>query len=368
MSRVRNHKILKYFVNRELITELWYKTPVYKALAAPVVLIKRRQIYSRLPFTSAGIAIMLALFGIVPPQLWRDWFVFALFWLLSVMFILKTPNIRAAANHSIYLYIFVLTALFLRIETSAAFMLLSLLAVIGISFLIMHVITEPPDVFKILCGIYIAVFARAVYVSIDTVFRVDLQSGQYFSEFLVMLFPFAAAFAFLKRNKRRRPLLVTGLLPAVYGVIAVIFDIGDIVQQQISAIPLDGDFLDYAMMAQGIYARAGTVGTQPFLDIFAAYISARESQHLGVQIFFYIGTAALLLFLWHVIRFVRKSIVGIFRKKGDVRLVLIAGISALLGAVIMIPFEASNINVRTLFIYWSVIGIVGSTIKNGISE
>lgn|GEM_PF-6598288 len=368
MTRARNHKILKYFVNRELIAELWYGTIIYKSLAAPVVLIKRRQIYSHLPFTSTGIGIMLALLGIIPPPLWQDWFVFALFWLLSVMFILKTPNIRAAANHSIFLYIFVLTALFLQIETSAAFMLLSLLAVIGISFLIMQVISEPPDIFKILAGIYIAVFVRAAYVSIDTIFYVDMSSGQYFSEFLVMLFPFAAAFAFLKRNKRLRPWLVAGLLPAIYGVIAVIFDVGDIVQQQISAIPLDGDFLDYAMIAQGIYARAGTVGTQPFLDIFAAYIAARESQHIGVQIFFYIGTAALLLFLWHVIRFVRKAIVGIFRRKGDSRLVLIAGIFALLGAVIMIPFEASNINVRTLFIYWSIIGIVGGTVKNDVSE
>lgn len=365
MNWAKNHVILKYFLNRELIAELWYKTRVYKVLAAPAIIIKRRNICSHKSVKALTLGIVLATFGLIPPPLWRDWFVFGLFFLLSMIFIFKTPSVRTAANYSIFLYIFVFAALVIPPESSAALLLLGLLAIFGISFLIMNVMDNTSNIYyQILCGIYVSVIIRAIYVSLDTIFAGNLQSEDGFPEFLIMLFPFAFAFAFLKRNKRLRWWLLIGFLPAVYGVAALLFDIGNVVQQQISEIPTDGTLIDAAVTAQGIFSRGGTVGTRPFLDIYNAAIDTFNSQFLIVRLFFYIGMFGILLFLWHIIRLIRRAIVQIFRQKGDARLMLIAGIIALLGAVIIIPFEVEQISVRTLFIYWIVIGIVGGIVKN----
>jgi len=364
MNWLENHRILKYFVVPGLFTKRWYKTWIYKLLAAPVGMIKRRNILSHLPFGEFSVAVMLALLGTIPPPLWRDWFVFVVFWTLAVMFILKTANVRAAADCSIYLYIFIAAAFFLPTSVPAALMLLYLFAIAGISFIIMHVIDSPRDIYKILFGTYIAVVARSLYVAADTFLSANLQSGVDFGEFLVMLFPFALAFTFLKANSKRRGWLIVGLLPSVYGVLAAIFDIGDILQRQIREIPMDGDFMTYAMMAQDIYARAGTVGTQPFIDIYSAFMGAIGSQNLWARLLLYLGMLGILLFLWYVIRLVRRAVVRVFKKKGDARIALIAGIFALLGVVIMIPFEMSHLSVRTLFMYWVIIGIVGGVVKN----
>jgi hypothetical protein len=366
MSWARNNFLLKYVVDRSLITRLWYKTWLYRILAAPVVLIKRRHIYSRLPFSAAGIGIMLALFGIIPPVLWHDGFVFAFFFALSAIFILRTTEARAAANYSIYLYIFIAATLFLQPLTNVEAMLIYLLAIIGVSFLIMNVITEPKDVHKILWGIYIAVVARAIYVSADTIFAGIFYSGPKFSEFLIMLFPFALIFALLSRNKRWRWLLLAGLLPSLYGVVAVLFDIGNVLHSQISEIPLDGTFMDAALFAREIYAGGGTVGAQPFLYVYSSFMETHNLSNFGIRLLLYIGMLGFLLFLWYIIRLIRKAIVRLFRSKGDARIVLIAGISALLGALIIIPFELGRLEMRTMFIYWIIIGIVGGIVKNKI--
>jgi len=359
--------ILKYFVVQGLFTEAWYKTPIYRGLAAPVIFLKRRNVRSSLPFSEVSIAATIAFFGVIPPLWWRDWFVFAAFWTLSVLFILKTPNARDAVNCSIYLYVFILAAFLLPFDT--AVMLLYLLAAGGIAFLIMHVIDEPPDIWKILAGTYIAVAARSVFVAVDTMFAGTLQSGVNFSEFLIMLFPFALAFVFIKRNKRRKIWLLAGLLPSLYAVVAVLFDIGDILQAQNFLIPqFEGEFLDYAMKFQGIYARAGTVGTAPFMEIYTQVYTALDTGNFGVRLLIYMGAFGVLLFLWYVIRLIRRAIVGIFRKRGDARGVLIAGICALLGVVIVAPFSINWLNVRTLFVYWIVIGIVGGVVRNRVSE
>ena len=145
--------ILKYFLDRKLLAERWYRMHLYKILSMPVMLIKQRNIFSRFPLTSVGITIMLAMFGLTPPTLWHDWYVFAMFWGLSVLFILKTDNARAAANHSIYLYVFIVTALLPQTQSGAGLTLLYFLAAAGVSKLIMRVISEPCNIYKILCGI-----------------------------------------------------------------------------------------------------------------------------------------------------------------------------------------------------------------------
>ena len=372
MTWAKNHRILKYFVDRNQLTQRWYKTRVYKFFAAPAIIIKRKHIYSRTPFAEAGTGIMLALFGLIPPLFWRDWFVFALFFPLSVIFILKTTNVRAAANYSIFLYIFVLTAILSPPTSEATFLFLLLLAIFGISFLIMNVTDEPEDISKILYGVYVAVLVRAIYVSFDTLFAGAMHAGDNFSEFLIMMFPFALAFVFLKCNKRWRWLLLVGLLPTLYGVFAVIFDIGNILHAQILDIPniletyTNGNLIDVAMTAQGIFARAGTVGTRPFLDIYNAAMEVHDSEFLTIRLALYVGMFGILLFLWHILRLIRKAIVGMFKQKGDARIVLIAGIMALLGTLVIIPFEFERIGVRTLFLYWIIIGIVGGIVKNDI--
>ena len=113
---------------------------------------------------------------------------------------------------------------------------------------------------------------------------------------------------------------------------------------------------------------AGTVGTGPFLDIYSAFMSAHNSRNLFLRLFLYVGMFGFLLFLWYVIRLVRKAIMRIFRKKGDARIVLIAGVLALLGAMLIIPFELSHLDARTLFIYWVVIGIVGGIVRNNVGQ
>jgi len=368
MNWAKNHKLLKYFTVPGLIAEAWYNTKVYGILAAPIVLLKRRNVHSRLPFGEISVALSIALFGVIPPFLWRDWFVFALFWAISMMFILKTADVCAAANYSIYMYIFILAAFFLPTSTTAGTLVLYLLAIIGISFLIMHVIDEPQDIFKVLAGVYAAVVARSILVAIDTILAANLHSGANFSEFLIMLFPFALAFAFLKRCKRWRWWLLLGLLPSIYGVVAVLLDIGNILQQQNFLIPqFDGDVWNYALEMQGIYARAGTVGTQPFVEIYQMFMNAQYSDNLGVGLLLYLGLAAILLFLWYVIRLVRRAIFGIFKKSGDARIVLIAGIVALLGVVIVAPLSVDWLSIRTLFLYWIVIGILGGIVRNRVT-
>jgi len=363
MSWAKGHFILKYFINRELIAELWYKTWVYKILAAPAIVIKRRNIYSNAPIKAFTMGITLAMLGLIPPLFWRDWFVFGLFFLLSVIFIFIVPNVRVAANYSIFLYIFVLVALLLPPNSLPVLIFLSLIAMFGISFLIMNLINEFGDVYKILCGIYIAVVARAIYMPLDTILFGVLQSENDFSEFLIMLFPLALTFAFLKQNKGWRWYFVAGLLPSLYGVAAILFNIGNSLERQISEIPTDGNLIDIAFYAQGIFARGGTIGTQPFLNIYNAAMASFNSQDLLVRLLIYVGMFAVLLFLWFVIRLIRRAVVQLFRQKGNIRIILLAGVIALLGVIIIVPFEIERLSMQTIFIYWIVIGIVGGIVK-----
>ena len=177
-----------------------------------------------------------------------------------------------------------------------------------------------------------------------------------------MFFPLAFSFVLLKRNNHRRIWLLAGLSPSLYGVFAVLFDIGDILQKQSFYIP-DGDIYQYLIMAQGIYSHAGTVGTKPFMDIYLAYAAGYGTRGGFSAILVYLGMLGVLLFLWYIIGLIRKAIIRIFKQNGDERLVLISGILSLFGVVVIAPFNISWFDIRTLFLYWIVIGFLGGIVK-----
>ncbi len=118
------------------------------------------------------------------------------------------------------------------------------------------------------------------------------------------------------------------------------------------------------------------LGTDAFMKICDNYYQFTKktpphSHNIFLQIWLELGFMGVLSFVWFIVRMIKKSVINIFSKTDKyINNILIAGISAIAGILVMGIAEYVWYYPRVMLIFWMVVGIIlaGLSIANGRRE
>jgi len=122
-------------------------------------------------------------------------------------------------------------------------------------------------------------------------------------------------------------------------------------------------------MLKDYWATGVGLGPEPFSRIYANYarpeaVIAPHSHMLYLEIWIEMGVAAIISFLWYLIRVVKKSILHIkLSEDGYFRNILIASIAAIAGISFICVAEYVWFYPRTMLTFWITLGIAMATVK-----